>query len=93
MVHTGEISKLREVHVAQPSTAVTLHDWLAALFAPANGHASEVQTRLYAALQEVCIVPYPRVNCVSNTFQPSRDPSTGWHRRRRGRRNGTANYY
>ena len=26
-----------------------------------------------------------------NTFQPSRDPSTGWHRR--CRRNGTANQY
>ena len=26
------------------------------------------------------------VNCVPNTFQPSRDPSTGWYRRRR--RNG-----
>ena len=24
-----------------------------------------------------------RVNCVPNNFQPSRDPSTGWHRRRR----------
>ena len=38
---------------------------------------------------EIC----PRVNCISNTFQPisNRDPSTGWHCRRR--RNGTANKY
>ena len=50
----GEISKLRDI--AQPSTAVTLHEWFAAPFAPPNGHASKVQTRLYAALQEVCVL-------------------------------------
>ena len=30
----------------------------------------------------------PRVNCVPDTFQPSRDPITGWNRR-----NGNANQY
>ena len=34
-------------------------------------------------------VSHSRVNCVPNVLQSSRDPSTGWHRRRR--RNGTAN--
>ena len=48
----SENSKLREAK--PPSDAVSLHEWLAALFAPENGHATEAQTKVYSALQEVC---------------------------------------
>ena len=51
---------------------------------------------LLARAGAICIAagsarPHSRVSCVLTTFQPSRYPSTGWHRRRR--RNDTAKQY
>ena len=52
-----EVRTLRaEAEEAQPaaaSSAVTMREWLAALFVPPNGHASDTQTKVLGALKQV----------------------------------------